>query len=1285
MLFAAATFTTQSQAQSTNIWNINYTGSIVDWTAPSTGYYHITAYGAQGGGDLWWHNSAGLGAIMGGVFQLQAGSVLKLLVGQQGFFGNVEMGGGGGGGSFVVGSNNTPLVVSGAGAGVAWGYVYSPGPYGQYTDQSYFSQNANTNTSGGSVGFSHDTSTNVIMTYGGTNGTGGNITTSGYGSGDNQGAGGGGFYGDGSSVTSGKTTWASGGQSYTSGGAGGSGGKTQDTAGTPNNGGFGGGGQGNSYGSGGGGGYSGGAGGPQVASEGDNPSFAGGGGSYLASDALHPTMSLGNTGNGQIVIATLSDLIVGDNASNQSTNFTSGTNGYNSIFVGSAPGDTNNGITVTNSGTVLYSYNNIIVGENGSANYLDVSGGGGVNSSAAGVIGLNAGANGNYVAVTGFTTHWSNGTSLTIGQSGSSNSLAIQEGGLVTVGGAGGALGYNAGSSGNSLLVDGAGSSLANSSDFVVGFSGSGNTAVVSGGGILTNGQHSYGGVIGLNSGASNNSVLVTGSGSAWHNGGDLLVGWGDSGNTLTVSNGGAVTSSQDNYGGAIGFQAGSTGNNIAVTGTGSSWINSGDLLVGVSGSGNSMVIANGGSVANGQVNYGGVLGFNAASSNNSVLVTGTGSSWSNSGDLLVGVSGSGNSMVITNGGTVANGQVNYGGVIGWGASSSNNSVLVTGAGSTWSNSGALTIGSSGSGTLTIANGGSVSASSITIASQVGSTGTLNFGSLGGSDTAGSLIGPGISFGSGSGTINFNQVDSLIGSGFSGNGSLNQLGSGTTILTGTNTYGGTTTINGGTLVVQGQSSLGTSSVTLNGGTLMASGVFTEFPLALNGGTMNLAGSGSSWNTGANTLIVGNNSPGVSLVVSSGASLTSGSGILGQDSGASNNSILVTGTGSTWTNESYLYVGDRSSGNSVKVSAGGTVSVFALYIGNYGSGNSLEVSDGGQLVTGGDYWGSCNIGFATSSSNNSVLVTGSGSSWNNNSTMYIGYEGSGAVTLANGGSMTAGYLRISGYGGSGALNIGRLGSNDTAGTFSAWSLALGTGGVINFNQSDSTTLSTVISGNGSVNQLGNGTTILTGNNGGYNGVTTVSAGTLLANSGNALGTSLVTVTNSGTLGGNGTIGGVTTIASGGSLTPGSSGAGALSFSAGLTLESGSTTTFLINAPGNFTSINILGNNINFGGELIFNIASYTPTAGDAFTLFNMTGGATQSGSFSSVSAGSLFFTESGGIWSASYGDYAYQFSQSTGQLSVEASQAVPEPSTYALLGLGALALLIAYRRKSRKVV
>ena len=1219
MLFAAATFTPQSQAQAqnTNIWNFNYTGSIVDWTVPSTGIYDITAYGAQGG-VLSGFTSGGKGAQISGSFTLTEGEVLSILVGGLGQSGGGQNMGGGGG-SFVVNSSTNPLVVAGGGGGRGLRVGVTP------------TINASTNTWGhngesnvpGIPGFSFPPD---LIGSGGTNGNGGTI---GEDSPQNGGAGGGGFYTDGGThlvTTSGTDKGqvnVAGGSSYISGGAGGSGGFgyiATERGLTPVNGGdggFGGGGQAGS-GGGGGGGYSGGGGGAYGAlGYGFGAWFfglaGGGGGSFLEDSASNAVMTIGRKGNGLVSIAQVAaTLLVGNNSSDQSITISSGTNDYYDIVIGSNAGDTNNSISVVNGGTVVDAANNILVGQNGSDNTMSVSNGASVVNLGSSVIGLNATASDNSLLVTGAGSTWSSGTALLIGSSGSGNNLTVEAGAGVVSEGSGVALGYNVGSSGNSLLIDGVGSSLADSDDFVVGFSGSGNEVVISNGGNLTNGQHIYGGVIGLNSGAINNSVLVTGNGSAWNNGGDLSVGWSDSGNTLTVSNGGAVTSSQ--------------------------------------------------------INYGGVIGFNAASSNNNIVVTGTGSSWINSGDLLVGVSGSGNNMTISAGGNVSSGQVDYGGVIGFNASSLSNSVLVTGNGSAWNNSGNLTIGDAGEGTLTIANGGSVSANSITIASQVGSTGTLNFGSLGGSDTAGSLIGPGISFGSGSGTINFNQVDSLIGSGFSGNGSLNQLGTGTTTLSGNNTYTGTTTVNSGTLVVYDKSFQGTSS------------------LMLNGGTMILAGSGSSWNTGANTLIVGNNSPGVSLVVSNGASLTSGSGILGQDSGASNNSILVTGAGSTWTNESSLYVGDRSSGNSVKVSAGATVSVFALQIGNYASGNSLEVSDGGQLVTGGDGFGSCIIGLATGSSNNSVLVTGSGSSWNNNNTMNIGYYGSGAVTVANGGSMTAGYLSISGYGGSGALNIGRLGSDDTAGTFSAWSLALRTGGVINFNQSDSTTFSTVISGTGSVNQLGSGTTILTGNNNAYNGTTTVNAGTLLANNteGSAVGSSAVTVNSGGTLGGNGTIGGATTIASGGNLAPGSSGADALSFSAGLTLESGSTTSFLINATGDFTSINILGNNINFGGELIFNIASYTPTVGDSFTLFNMTGGATQSGGFSSVSAGSLFFTESEGIWSASYGDYAYQFSQSTGQLSVEASQAVPEPSQVAaslLLVAGIVGFVIVRRRKA----
>ena len=316
------------------------------------------------------------------------------------------------------------------------------------------------------------------------------------------------------------------------------------------------------------------------------------------------------------------------------------------------------------------------------------------------------------------------------------------------------------------------------------------------------------------------------------------------------------------------------------------------------------------------------------------------------------------------------------------------------------------------------------------------------------------------------------------------------------------------------------------------------------------------------------------------------------------------------------------------------------------MGYYGSDNSLVISNGGVVSAN----NGSSVGYQSHSSSNNFLVKGIGSTWSNwdVNISYGDLTSSNSLTVANLGSVICQNLNIAAFYASstGTLNIGSFGGSDTAGTIAASSIYIGMGGTINFNQVDTSTMTSPISGNGFINQLGSGTTILTGNNSGYVGITTVSSGTLLANSTTALGTSTVMVTNARTLGGNGTIGGATTIASGGSLTPGSSGAGALSFSAGLTLESGSTTSFLINAPSDFTSINILGNNINFGGELIFNIASYTPAAGDAFTLFNMTGGATQSGGFSSVSAGSMIFAESGGIWNASYGYYAYQFSGST---------------------------------------
>jgi hypothetical protein len=106
--FAAFNGTSTLQAQTTNIWNFNYTGSIVQWTVPISGYYDVTAYGAQGGG---WTGAnrfyaGGRGTTIGGRFQFDQGEVLNILVGgtgqasQEPYYG-FHLGGGGGGGSVV--------------------------------------------------------------------------------------------------------------------------------------------------------------------------------------------------------------------------------------------------------------------------------------------------------------------------------------------------------------------------------------------------------------------------------------------------------------------------------------------------------------------------------------------------------------------------------------------------------------------------------------------------------------------------------------------------------------------------------------------------------------------------------------------------------------------------------------------------------------------------------------------------------------------------------------------------------------------------------------------------------------------------------------------------------------------------------------------------------------------------------------------------------------------------------------------------------------------------------
>jgi T5SS/PEP-CTERM-associated repeat protein len=443
-------------------------------------------------------------------------------------------------------------------------------------------------------------------------------------------------------------------------------------------------------------------------------------------------------------------------------------------------------------------------------------------------------------------------------------------------------------------------------------------------------------------------------------NGGkNIYVGYDGSGNSLVISNGGTVA---DNNG-YIGYNSSSSNNSVLVTGTNSLWTNRGKgLFVGASGSGNSLVISNGGTVAS----LSSRIGSENIASNNSVLVTGAGSLWTNSGDLYVGRAGSGNSLVISDGGSV----VNSNGYIGYTNTASNNSVLVTGAGSTCSGEWLL-VGVYGSGnSLVISNGGSV----------------------------------------------------------------------------TNVIG----------------SIGSNAISSNN-------------------IVTVTGNGSTWLN--NELVVGWEGSSNSLVISSGAKVVSSNTYLGVVS--SNNSVTVTGAGSVAT-------------------FGGSV-----FLGIDGSGNSMVVSNGGKVVS---YRGSY-IGLNPTSSNNSVLVTGANSLWTNSGGLIVGRDGTGnTLTVAEGGTVAESILIYiaDSAGSSGTLNIGRFGTNDTAGTIISPTIAFGAGsGAINFNQTDSTTLTSSILELGTVQQLGIGTTILSGSNS-YTGVTTISRGTLVAASTNALGGSDITL-------------------------------------------------------------------------------------------------------------------------------------------------------------------------------
>lgn len=145
-----------------------------------------------------------------------------------------------------------------------------------------------------------------------------------------------------------------------------------------------------------------------------------------------------------------------------------------------------------------------------------------------------------------------------------------------------------------------------------------GNSMMITNAGYVEDG----GGYIGMRTDAYSNSVVVNGNGSIWNNGIDhLLIGSdGGSYNTLQILDGGTVY----NHVAAIGAQTGSgnnssSNNSVLVSGPGSTWNSSHNLYVGLFGSENTLEVSDGGHV----YSLAGNLGLKTNANNNSVQVSG--------------------------------------------------------------------------------------------------------------------------------------------------------------------------------------------------------------------------------------------------------------------------------------------------------------------------------------------------------------------------------------------------------------------------------------------------------------------------------------------------------------------------------------------------------------------------------------------------------------------------------------------------------------------------------------